>query len=99
LPPEKLKTDVINFIKEYEVHILVILTAVSFIRIVSWAVLASVTSKSPLNTGAIITLPFIRLANCTEAPQISYKNITKHITDIKKFSRSRPNWPRGWIEV
>jgi len=55
-----------NCMKANKVHILVILTAVSFVRIVSWAVLTSITSKPPLNTGPIITLPFIRLTNCTE---------------------------------
>jgi len=63
----KKKKHVMNCMKANKVHILVILTAVSFVRTVSWAVLASITSKPPINTGPIIALPFIRLTNCTEA--------------------------------
>jgi hypothetical protein len=64
-PPGNL-VNVINCTKIYTAHILVILTAVPFIRIVSGTVLASITPQPPVNAGSIVALPFIRLAHCTK---------------------------------
>jgi hypothetical protein len=71
------------------VHILQILTAVPFIRIVSGTVLTSITPQPPVNAGSIVTLPFIGLAHCTR--QKALGQILPHHTHQSTRKRHFPD--------